>query len=88
MTKTRYTETKILSILKEAEAGAKVSDVCRKYGISNATFYNWTSMYGGMDTSDLKRMKEMEDELSQLKRLYAELALENRALKGLIGGKR
>lgn len=88
MKKARFTETKILSILKEAEAGAKVSEICRKYGISDATFYNWKATYGGMNASDLKRIKEMENELNQLKRLYAELALENRALKGLIERKR
>lgn len=88
MKKSRFTETKILSILKEAEAGATVSEICRKYGIPEAAFYNWKATYGEMDASDLKRMKEMEQELNQLKRLYAELALENRALKGLIEGKR
>lgn len=84
MKKSRFTETRILSILKEAEAGAPVSEICRKYGISETTLYNWKATYGGMDASDLKRMKEMEQELNQLKRLYAELALENRALKGLL----
>lgn len=88
MKKSRFTETRILSILKEAEAGAKVSEICRKYGISDATFYDWKATYGGMDASELKRMREMEHELNQLKRLYAELALENRALKGLIERKR
>lgn len=84
MKKSRFTESQIVSILKEADAGAKVSEICRKHGISDATFYNWKSKYGGLEASDLKRMKEMEGELSQLKRLYADLALENRALKDLI----
>ncbi len=61
-----------------------VKDVCRKHSISDATYYNWKSKYGGMEASDLKRIKEMERELSQLKRMYAELALENRAMKDLI----
>ncbi len=61
-----------------------VKDVCRKHGISDATYYNWKSKYGGMEASDLKRMKELERELSQLKRMYADMALESRALKDLI----
>jgi putative transposase len=80
----RFTETQIFSILKEAEAGNLVKDVCRKHGISDATYYNWKSKYGGMTVSDLKRMKELETELGRLKRMYADLALENRALKDLI----
>jgi len=84
MKKTRFTETQIVSILKEADAGMLVKDLCRKHGISDATYYNWKSKYGGMQASDLKRLKEMEQELSQLKRMYADMALENRALKDLI----
>ena len=84
MKKSRFTESQILSILKEADAGLKVSDICRKYGISYATYYNWKAKYGGMSASDLKRMKEMEAELSRLKRMYADLALENQAMKDLI----
>lgn len=80
----RFTETQIIAILKETEAGMLVKDVCRKHGISDATYYNWKSKYGGMTASDLKRMKEMEAELSRLKRMYAEMALENHALKDLI----
>jgi putative transposase len=80
----RFTETQIFSILKEAEAGNLVKDVCRKHGISDATYYNWKSKYGGMTVSDLKRMKQLETELGHLKRMYADLALENRALKDLI----
>ena len=80
----RFTETQIFSILKEAEAGNLVKDVCRKHGISDATYYNWKSKYGGMTVSDLKRMKGLETELGRLKRMYADLALENRALKDLI----
>lgn len=84
MKSSRFTETQIIAILKEADAGLLVKDLCRKHGISDATYYNWKSKYGGMAASDLKRMKEMEAELSKLKRMYADLALENRALKDLI----
>jgi len=84
MKKSRFTETQIISILNEADAGVKIKDICRKHGISDTTYYNWKSKYGGMSASKLKRMKEMEAELSRLKRLYADLALENNALKDLI----
>ena len=84
MKKTRYTETQIVAILKEADAGMKVSEICRKHGISDATYYNWKSKYGGMESSDLKRMKDLEAELSQYKRMYAELARENDAMRALI----
>ena len=84
MKKTRFTETQIIAILKEVEAGMLVKDVCRTHGISDATYYNWKSKYGGMAASDLKRMKELELELSRLKRMYADMALENRAMKDLI----
>jgi len=84
MKRSRFTETQIVSILKEADAGAKVKELCRKHGISDATYYNWKSKYGGMEASDLKRMKELEGELSQYKRMYAELARENDAMRNLI----
>lgn len=84
MKKGRFTETQIVSILKEADNGMLVKDICRKYGISDATYYNWKSKYGGMDASELKRMKELESELAQFKRMYAELALENRSLRDVI----
>jgi len=84
MKRTRFSEAQIVSILKEADAGVAVKEICRKHGISDATYYNWRSRYGGMEASDLKRMKELERELSQFKWMYAELALENRALKELI----
>jgi putative transposase len=80
----RFSESQIFSILREAESGSLVKDVCRKYGISDATYYSWKSKYGGMSVSELKRMKEMALELSRLKRMYADLALENQALKDLI----
>lgn len=84
MKKSRFTETQIVAILNEADAGIQVKDICRKHGISDATYYNWKSKYGGMSASDLKRMKELEAENSKLKRMYADMALENRAMKDLI----
>ena len=84
MRKSRFTESQIITILKAVEAGRTVKDVCREYGVSEATYYNWKSKYSGMEASDVKRMKDMESELSQLKRMYADLALENRALKDVI----
>ena len=84
MKKTRFTETQIVAVLKEADSGVPVKDLCRKRGISDATYYNWKSKYGGMEASDLKKMKDLERELGQLKRMYADMALENRALKDLI----
>ncbi len=84
MKKSRFTETQIVSILKEADAGRPVKEICRKHGISDATYYTWKSKYGGMSASNLKRMKEMEVEMSELKRMYADLALANRAWKDLI----
>jgi putative transposase len=84
MKKSRFTETQIVSILNEADAGMKVAEICRKHGISDATYYNWKSKFGGMSASELKRLKDTEAELSQLKRMYADLAVENRAMKDLI----
>ncbi|ADH86517.1 transposase IS3/IS911 family protein [Desulfurivibrio alkaliphilus AHT 2] len=84
MKKSRFSETQIIGILKEADAGIPVKEICRKHGISDATYYNWKSKYGGMNASDLKRLKETERELSQLKRMYADMALENQALRDLI----
>jgi len=84
MKTSRFSETEIVGILKQADAGIKVKDLCREHGISEATYYNWKAKYGGLEASDLKRLKEMEGELSKLKRMYADLALENRALKDLI----
>ena len=84
MRKSRFTETQIVSILKSADAGMKVGDICRQHGISEATYYKWKSKYGGMEASDLKRVKELEAENARLKRMYAELALENTAMKDLI----
>jgi putative transposase len=83
MKKTRFTETQIVSILKQQEGGRATKDLCRENGISEATFYNWKNKYGGMETSDVKRLKELEEENSRLKKMYADLALDNRILKDL-----
>ena len=84
MKKSRFSETQIISILKEAEAGLKVDDVCRKHGISTGTYYNWKSKYGGLSAPELKRIKELEVENAKLKRMYADLAIENDAIKDLL----
>lgn len=84
MKKSRFTETQIVSILKEGDAGVPIQDVWRKHGISSATYYKWKAKYGGLEVNELKRMKEIEAENSKLKRMYADLALENHALKDLI----
>jgi len=80
----QYTEEQIISVLKEGEAGAKVSDLCRKYGMSDATYYNWKAKYSGMTASDLKRLKALETENRRLKQIVGEQALDIRALKDLL----
>ena len=84
MKKARFTESQIVAAIKKQESGIPTKEVCRELGISDATFYNWKAKYGGMEITDVKRMKEMEVELSQYKRIVAELTFENRAMKGLI----
>jgi putative transposase len=83
MKKTRFTETQIVSILKQQEGGLSVKDICREHSISEATFYNWKSKYGGMEASDVRRLKDLEEENNQLKKMYADLALDNKILKDL-----
>ncbi len=85
MRKSKFSESHIVSFLKEAEAGRKVSEICREHGVSTATFYQWRSKYGGMEASDMKRLRELQSENEKLKRMYAEMALENRAIKELLG---
>lgn len=87
MRKSKFTETQIVSILKEGDAGMPVNEVWRKHGISSATFYKWKAKYGGLEAADLKRMRELEVENAKLKRMYANLALENQAMKDIIEGK-
>ena len=84
MRKSKYSEAKILAILKEAEAGMTVAEITRKYGVSNGTFYKWKSKYAGMGGAEIKRMRQLEDENCKLKRMYADLSLENNVLKELI----
>jgi len=84
MKKSRFTESQIVKILKEVEAGRMVKEVCREYGMSDATYYNWKAKYGGMEASDVKRLKELEDENHKLKQMYAELSLEYKVLKDVI----
>lgn len=77
----KYTEEQIIAVLKEGEAGAKVADLCRKHGMSDATYYNWKAKYAGMTISDLKRLKSLEAENRRLKQIVADQALDNLALK-------
>ena len=84
MKKVKYSEEQIIGLLKEAEAGMPIVEVCRKYGISDATYYNWKAKYGGMTVSDAKRLKQLEDENRRLKQIVADLSLDNQALKAVI----
>lgn len=81
MKTSKFSESQIVAILKQQEAGVKVADICREHGISNATFYKWRSKYGGMDASMLKRVKELEQENARLKKMYANVQLEADAMK-------
>ena len=87
MKRKRFSEEQIIAVLREQEAGAKVADLCRKHGVSEATFYNWKAKYGGMDVSDARRLKALEDENAKLKKLLADQMLEASALRELLSKK-
>lgn len=84
MKKTRYSENQIIQILKEAEAGKQTADLCREHGISSATFYNWKAKYGGMEGSEIKRLRDLEEENRRLKKMFAELSLDHQILKEIL----
>ena len=87
MKTTRFTESQMIAVLKQGDAGVPIKDICRQAGISQATYYQWKSKYGGMEASDLKRVKELEAENAKLKRMYADLALENTAIMDVLSRK-
>ena len=87
MKKSRFSEQQIVNILKEADAGSKVADICRKHGMSSHTFYTWKKKYQGIDVSDLKKMRELEAENAKLRRLVANLSVDNMALKDVLSKK-
>ena len=87
MKKKRFTEEQIARVLKEYEDGREIKDLCRELGITSTTFYNWRKKYSGMDSSQLKRLKELESENRKLKQMYADAALDNMALKDVISKK-
>jgi putative transposase len=82
--KKRFTESQIVAAIKKQESGVAVKDISRELGISDATFYNWKAKFGGMDASDVAKLKELEKENAELKKMYAELSIDNRALKNLL----
>jgi len=84
MKKTRFTESQIVTILNELEAGMSVSDLSRKHGVSDATIYNWRTKFNGMTESDLRRLKQLEEENRRLKHMYAELSIDHRILKDIV----
>lgn len=82
--KRKFTESQIVAAIKKQESGIAVKDICREIGISDATFYNWKAKYGGMEVNDVAKMRELEKENTELKKMFAEMSIENRALKGLL----
>ena len=84
MKRSTYSEQQIVKILKEAEAGISVEELSRHYGFGKSTFYKWKAKYGGMETSDLKRLRELEEENAKLKQMYAELSLDHKLLKDIV----
>lgn len=84
MKRSRFSETQIINILNSVESGRTVKDVCREHGISASSYFNWKAKYGGMQISDIKKMRDLEEENAKLKRMFADMALENRALKDVI----
>jgi putative transposase len=87
MKRSKFSEQQIVGVLKQAEAGVPVKELCRKLGISDQTFYNWKAKYGGLSLSELKRLRELEVENARLKKMYADLALENEAIKAVLNRK-
>ena len=87
MKRSRFTEEQIIGILREQEAGVATAEVCRRHGVSSATFYKWKAKFGGLDVSEARRLKSLEDENSRLKRMLADAMLDNVALKDLLGKK-
>ena len=87
MKRTKFSEQQIITILKEAESGAKVADLCRQHGMGQSTFFKWKSKYGGLEVSELRRLKQLEEENRKLKRMFADLSLEHHALKDVMSKK-
>lgn len=87
MKKSRYTETQIIAMLKEHESGKRVVDICRENGISQATFFNWKGKYGGLEINELKRLRELEEENTRLKKMYADVSMDHQILKEVLSKK-